>query len=245
MRKLFLFLVSAVLLSACVEHIDPFDPAAPTASKFSVLGDSYSTFEGYVYPDSNECWGHYSEIGVNDVEKMWWYRVAVEMEWSMERNNSFTGTLICNYHEFPNGDHYMRNSFIHRMYGLGNPDVILILGGTNDVYKNAPFGDYVYANWTDEQLCSFRPAMAYLLDNVKRLYPDAKLYFLLETDPFPDSITEETRQNLIESVHRITNHYGVDCIDLEIHKSWNHPDVRGQKDIARQVLERLEVDFNV
>lgn len=244
MRKLFLFLVSAVLLSACV-HYDPFDPNDSSATKFSVLGDSYSTFEGYVYPDSNECWEHYSEIGVNDVEKMWWYRVAVEMEWSMERNNSFTGTLICNYHEFPNGDHYMRNSFIHRMYGLGNPDVIFILGGTNDVYKNAPFGDYVYANWTDEQLCSFRPAMAYLLDNVKRLYPDAKLYFLLETDPFPDYITEEIRQNLIESVHRITNHYGVDCIDLDIHKFWNHPNVKGQKDIARQVMERLEVDFNV
>lgn len=165
--------------------------------------------------------------------------------WALDRNNSFSGALICNYADFNGGDYYAPNSFLRRMNNLGNPDVIFILGGTNDVWQDAPFGDFVYADWTQEQLCSFRPALAYLMDHVKRQYPKAKLYFLLETSPCPGGITEETRLNLVESVHRITQHYGVECIDLDIHKDWWHPDVEGQKDIARQVLEVLEIDFNV
>jgi len=242
MKRLLPFLALAILMSACVK---PDDPGQPAEIKFSVLGDSYSSFEGYVDPETNDPWIHYSEIGVTSVEQMWWYKVANEMEWSVEKNNSFSGSLICNFKDFDGGDYYAPNSFIHRMGNLGNPDVIFILGATNDVWQDAPFGEYVYADWTEEQLCSFRPALAYLLDNVKRMYPKAKVYFLLEKDPCPGGITEETRLNLIESTHHITNHYGVDCIDLDIQKEWWHPNAQGQEDIARQVLEVLEADFNV
>ena len=130
------------------------------------------------------------------------------------------------------------------MNNLGNPDVIFIQGGTNDVWNGAPFGDYVYSDWTEEQLCFFRPALAYMFNYLKQQYPHAKLYFLLETDPCPDAIDAETRLNLIESVHRITHYYNVDCIDLyDVHKDWWHPDVQGQKDIADQVLEYLAPDI--
>lgn len=239
MKKIALLIVVAVLMTACVK------PEEPSQTRFSVLGDSYSTFEGYVDPDSNEVWEHYSSIGVTTVEQMWWFKVADSMEWLLEKNNSFSGSLICNYQDFEGGEHYGPNSFIRRVDNLGHPDVIFILGGTNDVWQEAPFGDFVYNDWTDEQLCSFRPALACLLDYTQRHYPKAKIYFLLETSPCPGGITEETRQNFVESVHRITSHYGVDCIDLEIHKDWWHPDKHGQKDIARQVLEVLQVDFNV
>lgn len=226
------------MMSACVKPSD-------TQIKFSVLGDSYSSFEGYVDPETNDPWPHYADIGVTSVEQMWWYKVADSMKWLLEKNNSFSGSLISNFSDFDAGEYYKENSFLRRMDNLGNPDVIFILGATNDVWQEAPFGDFVYNDWTDEQLCSFRPALACLLDYTKRHYPKAKIYFLLETSPCPGGITEETRLNLIESVHRITSHYGVDCIDLDIHKDWWHPDKQGQKDIARQVLEVLQVDFNV
>ena len=237
MKKLTLLIVAAILMSACAKTKEP--------TRFSILGDSYSTFEGYVDPDTNNVWEHYADIGVTGVEQMWWKQVADSTGWLLDRNNSFSGALICNYAGFNGADYYVPNSFLHRMNNLGNPDVIFILGGTNDVWQDAPFGDFVYADWTEEQLCSFRPALACLLDNVKRQYPKAKLYFLLETSPCPGGISEETRLNLVESAHRITQHYGVECIDLDIHKDWWHPDAQGQEDIARQVLEVLEVDFNV
>ena len=238
MKRLLPILAIAVMMSACVKPSD-------TQIKFSVLGDSYSSFEGYVDPETNDPWPHYADIGVTSVEQMWWYKVADSMKWLLEKNNSFSGSLISNFSDFDAGEYYKENSFLRRMDNLGNPDVIFILGATNDVWQEAPFGDFVYNDWTDEQLCSFRPALACLLDYTKRHYPKAKIYFLLETSPCPGGITEETRLNLIESVHRITSHYGVDCIDLDIHKDWWHPDKQGQKDIARQVLEVLQVDFNV
>lgn len=224
-----------ILLSSCVKTIEP--------TRFSILGDSYSSFEGYVDPDTNDPWPHYAEIGVTGVEQMWWWQVADSTGWVMDHNNSFSGSLISNFADFEDGNYYAPNSFLRRMDNLGNPDVIFVFGGTNDVWQDAPFGDYVYEDWTEEQLCSFRPALAYILHNLKQKHPHAKLYFLLETRPCPGGITEETNQNLIESAHTITSHYGVDCIDLTIHKVWWHPDAKGQKDIAEQVLEYLCPDI--
>ena len=228
MRKIMFIIVLAIVMAACVKTPEP--------TRFSILGDSYSTYEGYVYPDTNDVYP-YDEIGVTGVEQMWWSQVADSTGWLLERNNSFSGSLICNMNA---SDYYGPYSFIRRMNNLGNPDVIFILGGTNDVWNDAPFGDYVYSGWTEEQLCSYRPALAYLLYNMKRLYPKAIIYFVLETDPCPGGISEETQLNLIGSTHRIANHYNVDCIDLyDVHKKWWHPDVQGQKNIADQVLDFL------
>lgn len=223
-------------MSACV------DPQDKEPIRFSILGDSYSSYEGYVEPDSNDVW-HYDQIGLTGVEQMWWAIVSDSTGWVLEKNNSFSGALICNYDGFGAGSYYAPNSFLRRMDNLGNPDVIFILGGTNDVWNDAPFGDYVYSDWTEEQLCSYRPALAYLFDNLQRLYPNAKLYFVLETNPCPGGISEEARLDLIGSTHRIANHYNVDFIDLyDVHKVWWHPDVKGQKNIADQVLEFLSTE---
>ena len=228
MKKILFFVALSVVMSACVKPHEP--------TRFSILGDSYSTYEGYVEPDSNAVFP-YGDIGLTGPEQMWWWRVADSTEWLLERNNSFSGSLICNMNA---SNYYGPYSFIRRMNNLGNPNVIFILGGTNDVWNDAPFGDYVYSDWTEEQLCSFRPALAYLFDNLKHRYPNAKLYFLLETNPCPGGIDVETRLNLIESVHRIAYHYRVECFDLyDIRKTQWHPDARGQKDIADQVLEYL------
>ena len=215
-------------MSACVKTPDPI--------RFSILGDSYSSIEGYVYPDTNDVY-HYESIGVTGPEQMWWAQVAESTGWVLEKNNSFSGAMICNYDIM---DFYLPVSFIHRMDNLGHPDVIFILGGVNDVWNGAPFGEYVYADWTEEQLCSYRPALAYMFDHLKYLYPNAQLFFLLETHPCPGGIDNETRLEYIISTHRVASHYNVDCIDLlDIHKNLWHPDVQGQKDIADQVLEYL------
>lgn len=240
MKKLALLFAVAVLMSACVKEKEP--------TRFSVLGDSYSTFEGYVQPDSNAVYP-YENIGLTGVEQMWWAQVADTTGWELERNNSFSGALMCNYNY---ANYYGPHSFIRRMDNLGNPNVIFIFGATNDACAHnldephepvVALGDYVYSDWTEEQLCDFRPALAYIFNYLKTRYPKAKLYFLLDMNLGTGGVTEQRRAEFLASIHRIAQHYHVDCIDITgIHKSQWHPNVQGHKDIAEQVLDYLETE---
>lgn len=233
-------LAFAAMMSACTKT-----PGDSDALRFSILGDSYSTFEGYVHPDSNDVYP-YQNIGLTGVEQMWWAQVADSTGWILEKNNSFSGALMCNY-DYVN--YYGQYSFIRRMDNLGQPDVIFIFGATNDACAhddNCPvvsLGDYIYSDWTDEQLCEFRPALAYIFNHLKTRYPQAKLYFLLDMNLGTNGVTEARRAEFLASIHRIANHYDVDCIDLTgIHKSQWHPNATGHKDIARQVLDYISIE---
>lgn len=197
---------------------------------FSVLGDSYSTFNGFVMPETNDVWKYYDTTGVTDVRQTWWYQVAQGMGWILERNNSFSGSLVCNMNH---NDYYGPHSFLRRMDDLGTPDVILVFGGTNDMWDEAPMGEYIYENWTEQDLCTFKPALACLFDGLLRLYPKAKVYFMADS-----ALGEE----FMEAVHMIAGHYGIACVDLaNINKTWAHPDVKGMASIAQQVLDALRV----
>lgn len=230
-------ILMAMMLSACVEQEDP------TEKRFSVLGDSFSSLEGTVDPETNAIWSSYPDIGITNPEQMWWHKVATETGWTLEKNNSFSGSLICNLNV---ANYYGAHSYLRRMDNLGNPDVIFIFGGTNDIWDEAEFGDFVYSDWTEEQLCQIRPAMSYLFENLKRLYPRAAIYFLIDMDICSGGADDATKQVFIESSHRIAKNCGVNYIDLwYIHKTWWHPDEKGQSDIARQVVEEMEADFNV
>ena len=221
-----LFLLGAsllLLLSSCGK-----DPE-PQETRFSVLGDSYSTFEGYVDPETNDVWTYYDVIGVTEVEQMWWHQVAQSMSWKLDRNNSFSGSLVCN---MDYAHYYGSHSFLRRMEDLGNPDMILVFGGTNDIWDEAPMGEFKYEDWTEEELCTFRPALAALFSGLQRLYPEAKIWFMADG---------ALGNDFMESVHTITRHYHVSCIDLhDIHKDWSHPDVQGMADIAAQVVAALQ-----
>lgn len=238
MKKSTLALVAlAILMSACTK---------PNDSKeihFSILGDSFSAFKGYVYPDSNDAWYSpppHNNINVTQVEQMWWHKVATEMGWMLDKNNSFSGSLICNFWGYNAGPYYSPHSFIRRMDNLGDPDVIFVFGGTNDVWNGAYYGDFVYSDWTEGQLEQYRPALAYLFENLKQLYPKAIIYFMIDTSL---ADFDHTGQLFVESAHTIARHYGIDCIDLhDIHKDWAHPNAEGQNEIAEQVLDYLETE---
>ena len=241
-NRLLMILTSVAVLSSCVEK--PIGNGDEDI-RFSVLGDSYSAFEGYVTPDTNDVWyclppDNY--VDVTSVEEMWWHQVAVEKGWVLERNNSFSGSLVCNM-DFAH--YYGEHSFLHRMNNLGHPDVIFVFGGTNDVWDEAPLGDFIYEDWTEEQLCSFRPALAYLFEYLKSAYPQARVYFMLDKHLGESHNTHHEHCDAFKSsVHEIANHCGITCIDLvDIHKSWDHPNKDGQASIARQVIEALEMGY--
>lgn len=234
--KKFLLNISVILFTLCAN-------AQSDSLRISILGDSYSTFVGWVVPDTNLIWyypteSQYHQKG-NDVcavEQTWWHQVIMRMGAKLERNNAYSGATICytGYRpkkDMPHAD-YSDRAFITRSNWLGNPDVILVCGATNDSWCGAPIGDYVFGNWTDKQLYSFRPAMAKLLYDLKGNYPMARIVFILNS---------ELKDEINESVHTICKHYNVPCLDLHnIEKQSGHPSVAGMKAFADQVVEFLK-----
>jgi hypothetical protein len=118
------------------------------------------------------------------------------------------------------------------MNNLGSPDIIFILGGTNDSWAGSPIGEYQYSDWTEAELYKFRPAMAYMLHNMKSLYPKSEIYFILNN---------ELRQSINESVETICKYYNIELIKLnDIHKISGHPSIKGMRQIANQVKEKIK-----
>ena len=222
-----------ILFAACGK--DPETDPEPTPepqflehARFSILGDSFSTYPGYVPPATNDTWPYYYQIGVTSVEQMWWRQMADALNWTLEVNNSFSGSLVCNMNY---NNYYGPYSFLNRMYDLGNPEVILVFGGTNDIVDEAPFGDYIYWDWTDEELCGYRPALACLLSRLSESYPDAVVIFMADV---------ELGDQFIQSTHTICDFFGARCVDLEgIEKDWKHPSAAGMTTIAEIMVEAI------
>ena len=201
--------------------------------KVSILGDSYSTFEGYVV-EGNELWYGSSpqwDRG-NDVVRVWdtwWHQLIDDNGLQLEVNDSWSGSTVCTTSY--NGVHRPDNAFISKMRidRLGNPDVILVFGGTNDMWAGSPLGDYQYADWTEDDLRNFRPALCYLFDQLHKHYPNALIYNIENT---------ELRSEFYESCEVICKHYGVTRVRLHhISKQLGHPSIDGMNAIARQVWE--------
>lgn len=223
MRKVALFTVAVI---ACI--------AVQAQSKrgISILGDSYSTFKGYVVPDTNYVWYPQEKAENNDVQdvrQLWWHQMIREHGYRLCQNNSFSGATIC--HTGYKGDDYSDRSFCTRLRYLGSPDVILVFGGTNDSWAKSPIGDFQYGNWQKSDLYHFRPAMAYLLANLQNYYPGTEVYVIINT---------ELSEEVTSSMTTICDHYNVKYIQLvDIEKQWGHPSQKGMKAIADQVAAAL------
>lgn len=201
----------------------------------TIFGDSYSTFEGYLTPDTMETWyfdrhDDPRRTDVSSVRQTWWWQVIQRMGWKLEVNNSWSGATICNT-GYDDAD-YTHRSFVTRLNSLGSPDIILLLGATNDSWCGAPIGEYKYADWRRADLYTFRPALAYLLSHLQDRYPTARLYYILNSD---------LKESINTSVAQICQHYGVPLIRLSgIDKTSGHPNIRGMQQIADQVVAALK-----
>ncbi len=209
-------------------------PSIFAQKTFSVLGDSYSTFEGKNNLKWADMWYRHHDTpnpdnDVDSYEQTWWSLLDSEPDFKLDTNNSWSGSTICltGY----NQNDYSDRAFITRVNNIGNPDIILIFGATNDSWANAPIGEYIYSDWTNNDLRSFRPAFAYLLSHLLSLYPDAKIYNIVNTGLKPE---------IYQSIDDITAHYNVSNIYLkDIEKQHGHPSVKGMEAIKAQVKAAL------
>ncbi len=118
------------------------------AKRVSVIGDSISTFKGWIPANYS---AHYPAVDgtLTTVNETYWYRLAKDFmkDASIERNIAFSGSTVTNTTAENYAARYgtATNAWWHNSYserfaacgGCGNPDIILIHGGTNDWSHNA------------------------------------------------------------------------------------------------------------
>ena len=225
---------------------EPGIPFTLQDKSIAILGDSYSTYGGWI-PEGYLTWyaingvdgNNSSKNDVAKVEDTWWHQLMSKYNCRLLINSSYSGSPISNTgyktDSNPTGDE-TATSFITRMKrdlpaSKHKPEVILILGGTNDHYAPAPSGVVKYADWTTEDLKCFFPAFAYMLHYLKQEHPTARI-INIQNDCFS---SEEAA-----AIATITAYYGVPNVILtNIKGSANlqggHPTKATMMRIAEQV----------
>ena len=210
---------------------------------FAIMGDSYSSFKGYMANANAATWYPASDHNMNDtndvenIEQTWWYKFANTYNSRLLENNSWSGSTIA-YDSYSEGlDDGKETSFIQRMNLITTPQLILIYGGTNDSWvagdtKRDDFlGEYKYSDFSESDFIYFRPALAYLLDKLKHKHIGAKIIFMLNS----------SLNNIKESVHEICAHYEIGVCEItDIALAHSHPTDEGMTSIAEQLISFLK-----
>lgn len=225
MLKKRFFLCLAVLCCLCA--------GAQTAKPvLSILGDSYSTFEGYI-PAGNAPWYMQKpDPKRNDVESVrqtWWWQLISEGGYRLGVNESYSGSTVSftGYR----GEDYQDRSFLTRLPRVGQCDVLLVFGATNDSWCGAPLGEFVYTGLTRGHYYEFRPAMGRLVEEAQNRLPGTRVVYIIN-----DGLKDEITASIVE----ICKHYGAEWIQLrDIDKQSGHPSVKGMRQIKEQVLAYL------
>lgn len=106
------------------------------AAKVSLVGDSITSYEGYLPPYFEENDAAYYPTGtVTSVTQQYWHKLIYDKmtDAALDVNNSWRGSTVV-WREHPDFDGKDYCARVER-YGLGDPDVVLIHGGTNDCTK--------------------------------------------------------------------------------------------------------------
>ena len=203
---------------------------------FSVLADSYGAIANGVTPETNAVYYPADGNDVTEVSQMWWALFAESYGCELLMNNAYSGSRVANDASWYAG---IEQCYIGRSENLGDPGLIFILGGTNDVWNGIPLGEYVYSDWTDDNKAEFRGALAYLLSSLQQRH-DAKIIVLCNTLALKTNATTwPTQYQYYESMHTVCDHYGVDCVDISPEAVGNHPTAHGMKQIRTKIMKHL------
>lgn len=216
---------------------------------FSVLGNSISTYSGYI-PSGYANYYTASRIAVEDT---WWMLLSAKEDLELSVNASWAGSSVANKSGKNVNSYFTSDKRIKELASKGVPNLIIVLGGTNDWGDNAGYlGDYPTNGNYD--LRTFRGAYSYLVDQLKKRYPTTDI-ICCSIIPRKQSRTQKnnlgvTQKEIDESIKYICKQYHAHFIDMSIcglEKDVNkytidglHPNKDGMKIIADYLYEQIK-----
>lgn len=189
---------------------------------FSILGDSISSFTGFV-PSGYA--SHYPAGDVTEYTDTWWGMMITETGIALDINNSYSGSPLC---ETGTLTERPRGASDERLNNLGtSPDYIIVFMGTNDMNQNATVGSYSVGDSFPVSIDTFRGALAIALKKIANNYPAANVivctvpecypYRLAASatdNPFWTNSQTQTIGNLNKAILEIAPEFGASIADL-------------------------------
>ena len=224
----------------------------------SILGDSISTFEGYIPKADGVNLEHrprYPQADLlTDASDTWWMKVINELGAKLAVNDSWAGSTVSNHRDLNEKDFGPDAAMasLTRIRNLGatcTPDVIFFFGGTNDAGKMVEKGtfnkEYTY-DLTRTKWNSFADAYCEALQRMRFFYPNAEIIALspsISGGYYDNRRLSEFADLAIE----ICGYYKIKCIDLrrteltfDMLPDTLHPNAKGMECIFRAVIDIMK-----
>lgn len=194
----------------------------------SILGDSISTFSGYIPTADGHNLTHRARYPqadlLTDVEKTWWKMLINNLGAKLGINDSWAGSRVSNSSSTDSGDIGPNACMasltrITNLGANGTPDIILFYGGTNDAGASVTIGsfdstqNYTTADLSKTTWTNFADAYKDAIMRLQYYYPNALIVSIL---PMYTTLyyTIANLDAYNEQIKLICDYFGVHVIDL-------------------------------
>ena len=198
-----------------------------TGKKISILGDSISTFKGFIpanylhfYPQS------YGDV--RNIYQTWWMQVINGLGAGLFIDNAYGGSTVCNFDSFStSNDNRLKALIINEKVS----DVLLIFMGTNDCAS-----EYVNAN-------SFEEAYTTMLTKIQSLSPGTEI--ILINLPSSKLYSVDSQYSLNQVIRKCANQFKYKLVDISgLNLSDKlidsaDPNSSGMKALSKAILDSL------
>ncbi len=179
----------------------------PLYGKVSLIGDSISTYNGYIYDGAST---YYPKGNILSVEDTYWMKLITSSNAELEVNTSYSGSCATNTRTAP------YPSLCDRIPLIGSPDTIIIALGTNDSGDGVGLGTFDYdvdVDSLDES--KFRSAYIKGIKMIQSSHPDATII----------CVALRMEDAYRESIRSIAKFYGLLYVDAHAYDSTDakHP----------------------
>lgn len=223
-----------------------------SGKKVSILGDSISTFTGYV-PTANRCRYPQADLLTNSKDT-WWMKLITNTGMILGINESWAGSRVSWDGTTESADigadkHMASDARIGHLNDNGEPDYILFYGGTNDIGGDVAVGTFDGSDLTTLAVDTFANAYSTAIIKLQTAYPDAKIIVLtpIYTASYYTNVEADTYNEVIKE---ITDFFGVLCINtrecgISVFNRATylpdgiHPNAAGMDLIYRYVLDAM------